>query len=64
MANLLKAVVLDRRTSKHSSADVGDIVMCCNCGRTMFVNIGTEVCPECDQLLGSRSQNLKMNMCV
>lgn len=64
MANLSKSVVLDRRTSKNSSVDVGNFVKCCNCGRTMFVNIGTEVCPECVQLLGSRSQNLKMNMCV
>lgn len=50
MANLSKAVVLDRRTSKNSSVDVGDFVKCCNCGRTMFVNIGTEVCPECDEM--------------
>ena len=48
MANLIKSktVVLDRRTSKNPSIDLGDFVTCCNCGRTMLVNVGTDVCPE------------------
>ena len=35
MANLIKSktVVLDRRTSKNPSIDLGDFVTCCNCGR-------------------------------
>ena len=51
MANLIKSktVVLDRRTSKNPSIDLGDFVTCCNCGRTMLVNVGTDVCPECDE---------------
>lgn len=49
MANLIKTVVLDRRTSENSSLERGDFVSCCNCGRTMLVNIGTEICPECDE---------------
>lgn len=49
MANLIKTVVLDRRTSKNSSLERGDFVSCCNCGRTMLVNIGTEICPECGE---------------
>lgn len=48
MAKLIKTVVLDRRTSENTSADHGDFVDCCNCGRTMLVNIGTKACPECD----------------
>ena len=51
MANLIKSktVVLDRRTSENSSLESGDFVKCCNCGRTMLVNIGTGACPECDE---------------
>ena len=48
MANLIKTVVLDRRTSENSSLE-SDFVTCCNCGRTMLVNIGTDKCPECDE---------------
>lgn len=49
MAKLIKTVVLDRRTSDNTSIDFGDFVTCCNCGRTMLVNIGTNKCPECDE---------------
>ena len=49
MANLIKTVVLDRRTNENSSLNLGDFVSCCNCGRTMLVNIGTNKCPECDE---------------
>lgn len=51
MANLIKnkTMVLDRRTSENLSIDLGDFVTCCNCGRTMLVNVGTDVCPECDE---------------
>lgn len=49
MANLIKTVVLDRRTSKNQSFEYGDFVTCCNCGRTMLVNIGTDKCPECGE---------------
>ena len=48
MTNLIKIVVLDKRTSKNSSLESGDFVTCCNCGRTMLVNIGTDICPECN----------------
>lgn len=41
--------VLDRRTSVNQSFDRGDLVECCNCGRIMFVDIGTEKCPECEE---------------
>lgn len=49
MTNLIKTVVLDRRASENSSLESGDFVTCCNCGRIMLVNIGTEICPECDE---------------
>lgn len=49
MANLIKTVVLDRRTNENSSLNLGDFVSCCNCGRTMLVNIRTNKCPECDE---------------
>lgn len=49
MANLIKTVVFDRRTKRNSNLESGDFVSCCNCGRTMLVNIGTEKCPECDE---------------
>lgn len=51
MANLIKnkTLVLDRRTSENLSIDLGDFVTCCNCGRTMLVNVGTDICPECDE---------------
>ena len=49
MKNLTKAIVLDRRTDANLSLECGDLVMCCNCGKTMFVNIGTEICPECNE---------------
>lgn len=49
MTKLIKTVVLDRRTKENSSIDSGDFITCCNCGRTMLVNIGTEKCPECDE---------------
>lgn len=47
MAKLVKTIVLDRRTSENPSVDSADFVSCCNCGRTMLVNIGTDICPEC-----------------
>lgn len=43
------AYVLDRRTSTNISPDLGDFVTCCNCGKTMLVNIGTDSCPECEE---------------
>ena len=43
------AYVLDRRTSANISPDLGDFVTCCNCGRAMLVNIGTDSCPECEE---------------
>ena len=49
MAKLIKTVVLDRRTEKNTSLEYGDFVTCCNCGKTMIVNIGTEKCPECNK---------------
>lgn len=49
MSKLIKSVVLDRRTENNSSFDFGDFVFCCNCGRTMLVDVGTEQCPECDK---------------
>lgn len=49
MKNSPKTVVLDRRTNANSSLECGDLVMCCNCGKTMLVNIGTETCPDCDE---------------
>lgn len=49
MATLIKTVVLDRRTRDNLCIDSGDFVTCCNCGRTMLVNVGTDVCPECDE---------------
>ena len=41
MANLIKSktVVLDRRTSKNPSIDLGDFVTCCNCGRTLYKQV-------------------------
>ena len=49
MSRLIKDVVLDRRTKNNSSACVADFVFCCNCGKTMLVDIGTDRCPECDE---------------
>lgn len=37
--------------SKNPSIDLGDFVTCCNCGRIMLVNVGTNVCPECNEKL-------------
>lgn len=48
MARLTRTAVLDRRTAEDSMYE-GDFVTCCNCGRTMLVNIGTEKCPECGE---------------
>lgn len=42
-------VVLDRRTNDNVSTELGDFISCCNCGKTMLVNIGTKKCPECDE---------------
>lgn len=41
--------VLDRRTSSNISLEFGDFVTCCNCGKTMLVNLGADSCPECDE---------------
>lgn len=30
--------------SKNPNIDLGDFVTCCNCGRIMLVNVGTNVC--------------------
>ena len=48
MGKLIKTVVLDRRT-KENTSEYGDFVTCCNCGRTMLVNIAADKCPECDE---------------
>ena len=40
-------VVLDRVTSRNES-EYCDFVVCNNCGRTMLVNHGEDICPECD----------------
>ena len=50
MANLIKTVVLDRRTEQNTDWEYGDFVSCTNCGKTMVVNIGTEKCPECGEV--------------
>lgn len=47
MSKRHKKVVLDKRTSNNLGADKGDFVTCCNCGKTMLVNVGTDKCPEC-----------------
>lgn len=44
---LIKSIVLDKRTNTNSSMQHGDFVICCNCGRRMLVNIGTDDCPVC-----------------
>lgn len=46
---MTKTIVLDRRTSKNSSLEYGDFVACCNCGKTMLVDIMIDKCPECDK---------------
>lgn len=46
---MFKGMVLDRRTNENPSLECGDFVRCLNCGRTMFVNVGTTICPECDE---------------
>ena len=35
---------VDELKSKNPSIDLGDFVTCCNCGRIMLVNVGTNVC--------------------
>lgn len=46
----MEITVLDRRTSNNQSTDnLGDFVYCCNCGRTMLVDLGTQKCPECGE---------------
>lgn len=45
MAQLIKTVVLDRRTRDNLGIDSGNFVTCCNCGRTMLVNVGTDFHP-------------------
>ena len=47
MVNLTNIVVLDKRTNENPSLDHGDFVVCCNCGKTMLADIGTENCPIC-----------------
>lgn len=49
MVNIMKEmdVVLDRVTSRNES-EYCDFVVCNNCGRTMLVNHGEDICPECD----------------
>ena len=49
MGKLIKTVVLDERTEENMSLQYGDFVTCCNCGKTMIVNIGTEKCPKCNK---------------
>ena len=57
------AYVLDRRMSANISPDLGDFVTCCNCGRTMLVNIGTDSCPECEEhaLMWADRRHQKVN---
>lgn len=57
------AYVLDRRTSANISPDLWDFVTCCNCGRTMLVNIGTDSCPECEEhaLMWADRRHQKVN---
>lgn len=46
----MEITVLDRRTSNNQSTDnLGDFVYCCNCGRTMLVDLGTQKCPKCGE---------------
>ena len=41
-----KIVALDRVSDGEK---YGDLVQCSNCGRTMLVDIGEEICPECNE---------------
>ena len=34
-------------TKENSSLEYGDYVICVNCGQTMLVDIGTDLCPHC-----------------
>ena len=40
-------VVLDMVTNENTS-EYCDFVKCCNCDRVMLVNLGEDICPECD----------------
>lgn len=55
--------VLDRRTPNNISPEFGDFVTCCNCGRTMLVNIGADSCPECEEhaLIWADNHRKKVN---
>ena len=63
MGNLIKTVVLDRRTEENTSFDGGDFVFCTNCGKTMVVNIGVDRCPECNEeaLMWESSENQEVS---
>lgn len=63
MGNLIKTVVLDRRTEENTSFDRGDFVFCTNCGETMVVNIGVDRCPECNEktLMWESSENQEVS---
>ena len=49
MRNFIKIAAFDKRTNANLSLEYGDFVVCRNCGKTMLVNIGTEICPICDR---------------
>jgi hypothetical protein len=44
MAKLIKTRVYDKITNRN---EIADFVECCNCGETMLVDLGSEVCPMC-----------------
>lgn len=39
--------ILNGITKENSSLEYGDYVVCVNCGQTMLVDIGTDLCPYC-----------------
>lgn len=43
----MKTLVLDLRTADWHVEECGDFVTCSCCGKIMFVDCGTEECPEC-----------------
>lgn len=43
-----KIKVIDKRTGSNPSIDnYGDFVRCCNCGRSMVVDLREDKCPYC-----------------
>lgn len=43
----MNEIVLDRVTDENVS-EYCDFVECFNCGRRMLVDLGEDICPECD----------------